>query len=114
MADGKALLDRGFHKCSVGWSLLHAEFACIGSGELENLDVKNETSEAATRSAFAWVTEAGYNPKIEGAFNHPWLAVEGHDEDNDASSAAYSTDVTGVSNGDFFIYRFLAEQSDTT
>jgi len=117
MADGKPLVDYGFKKSSVRWSSSPIDIKDVhlngfGPGEVGTTDINDEVSEEATRVAFAWVTDAGYNPEIETAFSHPWLSVRDDDDDSDASSAADSTDIKDVSNGNFFIERFLAEQSE--
>ncbi|RDL30817.1 uncharacterized protein BP5553_10162 [Venustampulla echinocandica] len=119
IADGTRLRDYGFNKYSTRWDLPPIHFQDVnlekfGSGEVGNLDLNEEVSEDATKTAFAWAIEAGYNPEIDKAFNHPWLSMRDHDEDSDASSIAESIDAKDVSNGNFSIGRFLAEQLEDT
>lgn len=114
MADGKPYVDYGFNNsCGVRSpptnNIEDVHFSAFRSSDIMTLEINDEVSEEATRVAFAWATDAGYNPEIETVFNHPWLGVGDHDDDSDASSAADSTDFKDVSNGNFFIERFLAE-----
>jgi hypothetical protein len=109
----KCHVDYGFNNSCGLWSpptndIKDVHFNALRSSDM-TLEVNDEVSEEATRVAFAWATDAGYNPEIETIFNHPWLGAGDHDDDSDASSAADSTDFKGVSNGNFTIERFLAE-----